>query len=86
MHFTRTTFVFTVLSKDPIPGGVRMRDVLAECEEGDYVLAEPSGRTRVETLNENEIKQALVEAGCEPEFFVWTETRPRAPESPDIPF
>jgi hypothetical protein len=68
--FTRTTFVFTVLSEDPIPETMLMEDVIRECDDGAYVMSPPAGVTKTDTLTPKEMAAALIAAGSDPGFFM----------------
>lgn len=63
----RNTFTLVVLSEEEIPEGMDVTDVVRECDSGDYVLS--STDHKAEKLTDEEMAQALTEAGSEPDFF-----------------
>lgn len=65
MHKTRITI--TVLSEDPIHERMDLADIIRECDQGDYVLFSEESNT--ETLTNDQMAQALWEAGSDPSFF-----------------
>ena len=65
MH--RTTITLTVLSEQEIPFGMELSDIIAEADDGDYVMTET--RQLGEKLTGKEMADALYEAGSDPGFF-----------------
>ena len=64
----RTVVQFEILSEEPIPEGMDMEEIMAECEDGAY-----SGKTTVIAENKPVVgKRAVnmvVNQGSDPEFF-----------------
>lgn len=65
--FFKTTINLVVLSENPIPDGLPLRDILEEAHSGGYVSSEPT-RTSVE-LTPEQTAGELYNAGSEPAFF-----------------
>lgn len=65
--FYLTRFIVEVLSEGEIPDGVDMRDVMRECDEGEYVLHSTNTES-IEHTPKNMAK-LLNDAGSDPEFF-----------------
>lgn len=63
----RTAITLVVLSEDEIPEGMDVGDVVREYDTGDYVLF--STDTKAEKLTDEEMAEALTQAGSEPDFF-----------------
>lgn len=65
--FHKTVITLEVLSEDPIPTWMEVENVLNECAEGGFVLANVG--TKSEELNGKQAADALYDAGSQPEFF-----------------
>lgn len=64
----RTTIRLVVLSEGPIPKTLDIAGIVEECDVGDYVLAEV--RRKEEDLTDEQMAEALLEAGSDPSFFL----------------
>lgn len=66
--FYKTSVTFVVLSEDPIPSAMDIDTIMAECDEGGYVLHSVPAVSQ-EILDRVGIDNALIEAGSDPSFF-----------------
>ena len=66
--FYRTRITFEVLSEDPIHPYMDIAEIVAECDDGGYVMDSNHEPVTVE-LSGAEMAQALHNAGSTPEFF-----------------
>ena len=64
----RTLILLTVLSDRPIPEGMSLEDIDAECSEGEF-----TGKTEWQEVNKvlkgNEAANAVLGVGSSPDFF-----------------
>lgn len=65
--FHKTTITVTVLSEEPVPTDLSLQEIAREGHVGAYVLTYDF--TKAEQLSEDEIVEALEEAGSDASFF-----------------
>ena len=67
--FYRTAVTFHVLSEEPIPGGMDMAGIVAECEDGAYVADYGTAPDEAKELTGKQMADALKTAFSDPSFF-----------------
>lgn len=67
-RFYATTITLKVLSADPIPEDASLGQIFEETDMGAYVLDASTPLVR-ETLTREQMAEALLAAGSDPDFF-----------------
>lgn len=69
--FYKTVIKFTVLSEEPIPGGMELEAIAKECMEGSYSRGDSSHKET--ELNGKQAAHELAVQGSDASFFQLTE-------------
>ena len=65
--FYKTVVKFTVLSEEPIPDGMSLENIAAQCMTGDWSMGDASQKET--ELNGKQAARALEKQGSDPGFF-----------------
>lgn len=64
----RTVIQITVLSEEPLPDGMGLDELVANCEDGDFIGKFEDKEVNV-PITGKEAAEAVIVTGSDPEFF-----------------